>query len=131
MKLDNYPDVEDYRDMFCIQEDEFIESIENLEDILIAVDEIFSSQPVENKIKVHFPDNLTMKYRHQDWDGELNFRVVMKDIFHAIIDEHDLDIDTISAQSTKQLRFFNNEYEVLVDVPEFFDDPLGNVLGVK
>lgn len=133
MSLNKYKDAEDvqrYREMFCIQEDKFDESIKNLESILISVDEIFRKQPIEDDIKIHFPDQLTMKYRHQDWDGELNFRVVMKDIFHAIIDENQLNVDTISAQSTKQLRFFNNDFEVFVDVPEFFNDPIGNVLGV-
>jgi hypothetical protein len=130
MELSQYDDIKQYHDMFCVNGDNLMKSVENLETILLSVESVFESLPIDSKIKIHFPDFLTLKYSVKDWDDQLNFRVLIKDVLHVIQDKNDLNIDTISAQTVDYFRFFNSDYEVKFDSPRYFNDPVEYILGV-
>ena len=127
----DFDDINEYVEMFCIDKEKFLTSVKNLETILLAVESVFRELPVDNRVKIHFPDNLTLKYSVRDWDDELNFRVLMKDVFHVINEKNDLSVETVSAQNVQHFRFFNNNFEIKYDSPEYFDDPVGTILGVN
>lgn len=130
MNIDSYTTIKEYQDLFCIDNESFKESINNLENIMVNVSDIFEYRDFEEGIKIHFPDELTLKYTTKDWNDELNLRVLMKKIIHCIAKENDIDIETISAQPIIKFKFFNSDFSVSSKVPEYFDNPLDYIIGV-
>lgn len=121
-------ELSEYTELECINDNNLLETAENLRRIMNSVsnlDDFF-----EDPIKIHFPDNLTMKYNNKNLDEPINFRVLVRKLLKRIIEFDDLPMSTISAQSNLKFRFFTKDYELLVDPPKHLKNPIGSIAGI-